>query len=249
MTLSSQSNQQLPLRLHASPTGKISEPRLNGSNRKMVFCLMAGLGLSVLNPANVLSKDPPVIKVDLNGDGAMEKIESKKTSSSDFGDFYQLVVRDAGKKVIWSSPVTDDASQPFAFGSWNIGESLLQAAGDIDGDGAIELVVPAPRSDVSPPRFRIFRWEKQTLVYKFAKNLAGPGKEGGKVGWTESPRDSDFWVEEWMKKGEDGGWEVRMKTHDYKTGKAPQEGTAEIVPKGSSFLLVKWLKGPVVVKE
>lgn len=210
---------------------------------------MAGLSLALLSPVCVLAKDYPVIQVDLNGDGTLEKIEPKKTSANDGNDFYQLVVGDAAKKTIWSSPVTKDPTLQFAFGNWNMGESMPQIAGDIDGDGAVELVVPAARSDVSPPLFRIFRWEKQSFIFKFSKALAGPGKEGGKVSWTATPGKSDFWVEEWIKKGDKGGWVVRMVSHDWESEKAPKEGTAEIMPKDSSFQLVRWLKAPAVVKE
>ncbi len=230
--------------MNASPIAEFGE-----SNRKSRLGLIAGLGLALLSPASVLAKDYPVLKVDLNGDGTPENIEPKKTSTNDAGDFYQLVVGDAAQKTIWSSPQTKDPSHEFAFGNWNMGESMPHIAGDIDGDGAIELVVPAARSDVSPPSFRIFRWEKQSFVYKFSKALAGPGKEGDKVSWTASPGKSDFWVEEWIKRNDQGGWVVRMVSHDWESGEAPKEGTAEITPKDSSFQLVKWLKAPAVVKE
>jgi hypothetical protein len=106
------------------------------------------------------------------------------------------VVSDAAQKIIWFSSVTKDTSHEFAFGNWNMGESMPQITGDIDGDGAIELVVPAARSDVSPPLFRIFRWENKSFVFKFSKVLAGPGKEGDKVSWTARPKRTDLWVEE-----------------------------------------------------
>jgi hypothetical protein len=230
--------------MNTSLTAKLSD-----SKRKNRLRLITGLGLALLSPACLLAKDYPVLKVDLNGDGTLEKIEPKKTSTNDAGDFYQLVVGDTAKKIKWSSPVTKDTNHEFAFGNWNHGESMPQIAGDIDGDGAIELVVPAARSDVSPPSFRIFRWEKQSFVFKFSKALSGPGKEGGKVSWTATPRNTDFWVEEWIKKNDKGGWVVRMVSHDWESDKAPKEGTAELMPKDSSFLLVKWLKAPAVVKE
>ncbi len=40
----------------------------------------------------------------------------------------------------------------------------MQAVGDIDGDGAVELVVQNPQSDVRAPSFRIFRWTHRAFT-------------------------------------------------------------------------------------
>jgi hypothetical protein len=73
---------------------------------------------------------------------------------SEAGTFYQVAVSDAAGHIVWRSPETRDVLHPLAFGSWDIGESFPTALADVDGDGALELIAPAARSDVSPVRSR-----------------------------------------------------------------------------------------------
>ncbi|MEW6279068.1 MAG: hypothetical protein AB1758_10620 [Candidatus Eremiobacterota bacterium] len=127
----------------------------------MIRCLILALLLAL--PA--LAADGDIVQkvpVDLDGDGRKETIALKAYTSTESGNEVeraQLVVLDARGKTIWSAAKKD----PFVFGGeLDLGE--LEAAGDLDGDGRVELIGTYQKGDVSPTRFRLFRWNGQEFV-------------------------------------------------------------------------------------
>jgi len=119
------------------------------------LCAFASLSLQV-SPAAPAKN---LILHDLNGDGEMETISwIKYTSTEDLGDFYQLRVYSSQGDLIWQGPKGTDIQNPLVLGDWDFGSAFPQLAADIDGDGAIELIIPEPQSDVSPTQFRVLRW-------------------------------------------------------------------------------------------
>lgn len=122
------------------------------------FILRPTVCILMLLAAGAWAQPTKKFQVDLNGDGKAEKIELRYSGKGESGDYYHLVVLDAEGNSIWSGPKVMDEDNPLVFGSWHFGVSLPQAVGDMDGDGAVELIAPAPQSDVSPTAFRILRW-------------------------------------------------------------------------------------------
>jgi hypothetical protein len=120
--------------------------------------------------------EPLTLSVDLNGDGLPEQVTRRKLGADDqLGTFYQVVVKDAQGAMLWKSPEVLAVDHPLAFGEWDFGISLPQFAADVDRDGQVELIVPAPQSDVSPTTFRMFRWNGSAFAPWQVKSLTGQG--------------------------------------------------------------------------
>lgn len=190
-----------------------------------------------------IQTEPEVLRADLNGDGVMEQISRRKLGSdTQLGTFYQIVVRNAQSDILWKSPEVLDANHPLAFGEWDFGISLPQLAADVDRDGKVELLVPAPQSDVSPTTFRMLKWTGSVFEPYQAKSLVGKGQKGVVFRWTDSPSTSAFWVDSWLGISAEGGWVVKLTM-------LPSSGSvvsalAVLSTKGDGFELIRWIEPP-----
>ncbi|MBN8420170.1 MAG: hypothetical protein J0L73_14735 [Verrucomicrobia bacterium] len=187
--------------------------------------------------------EPEVLRVDLNGDGVMEQISRRKLGSdTQQGIFYQIVVKNSQAAMLWKSPEVLDASHPLAFGEWDFGVSLPQFAADVDHDGQVELLVPAPQSDVSPTTFRMLKWTGTAFEPHQAKSLVGKGQKGAVFRWTDAPSSSAYWVEKWIGTSAEGSWVVKLVM-------LPNSGSvvtalAVLAVKDDGFELVRWIESP-----
>lgn len=210
--------------------------------RMSLFC--AGV-LTVCNTskAEEVATEPAQLVVDLNGDGRPETITRRRLGSdNEIGTFYQIVVRDSTDTVLWKSPEILDVSHPLAFGEWHFGISMPQFAADIDGDGKVELLVPAPQSDVSPTIFRVLQWTGNAFEPKHSRALTGKGQKGALFNWSESPSPSDYWVQRWLGLSPEGGWLVELAS-------LPDDGevrtaTGVLTAKDQGFELLRWIQPP-----
>jgi len=205
---------------------------------------LAGMGmLCGLCYGDEFPTEPQVLLVDLNGDGVPEQISRRKLGSDNqLGTFYQIVVKNSQAAILWKSPEVLDASHPLAFGEWDFGISLPQLAGDVDRDGQVELLVPAPQSDVSPTTFRMLKWTGAAFEPHQAKSLVGKGQKGAVFRWTDSPSTSAYWVEKWIGTSAEGGWVVKLVM-------LPNSGNvvtalAVLTAKDDGFELVRWIESP-----
>lgn len=189
-------------------------------------------------------EEPVVLSVDLNGDGAPEQISRRKLGADDqLGTFYQILVKDAQGTVLWKSPEVLNVEHPLAFGEWDFGISLPQFAADVDRDGQVELIVPAPQSDVSPTTFRLFRWNGSAFAPLQVKALTGKAQKGAVFRWTDKPSLSSYWVEKWIGVSAEGGWVVKLVTMP--EGGDLMTAVAVLATKGDGFELVRWIESPV----
>lgn len=99
-------------------------------------------------------------------------------------------------EVVWSSPAVDRNDHDLAFGTWYDGNGLPSWLGDIDGDGKLEVLASIPKADMTPTRFRVFRWSgsELTLLRKEALLL----DEGNTFDWSEVDPDDEgqlAWVD------------------------------------------------------
>lgn len=190
-----------------------------------------------------IPSEPVTLAADLNGDGAMEQISRRKLGSdTQLGTFYQIVVKNSQGAILWKSPEVLDVDHPLAFGEWDFGISLPQLAGDVDHDGQVELLVPAPQSDVSPTTFRMLKWTGAAFEPHQSKSLVGKGRQGAAFRWTDSPSTSAYWVEKWIGASAEGGWVVKLVT-------LPESGEmmtaiGVLSAKGDGFELVRWIEPP-----
>jgi hypothetical protein len=180
-----------------------------------------------------------VFVADLGNDGTMEKVLVRKTGSKDGNDFYQLVVQDDTGNEIWAGPKAMDTENPLVFGVWDWGVSLPQALGDIDGDGRVELVAEAPRSDVSPASFRVFSWTGSEFKPVRTLPLLETPAGSGFYPWAQSERYMGCWIDKFEKVG--AGGEVTVGMMEYTEGKPPRTGKAVVTAEKNGYRLKKWV--------
>ncbi|MHC1710998.1 MAG: SH3 domain-containing protein [Solidesulfovibrio sp.] len=95
------------------------------------------------------------IKADLDGDGRLETL--RLTCQAGWGCAnYFLDVYGPDGKLLFRGPRHGDS--PLIFCRCHAGIYFPDIVRDIDGDGRAELLLPQPRSDVSPVPFEMFRW-------------------------------------------------------------------------------------------
>lgn len=118
----------------------------------------------------------------------------------------QLVVADKNGKELWVGPkeVKDPAypQEPFIFGG-DFDRSSLECAGDMDGDGHVELIGTFPKSDVRATRFRIFRWVGGELKHLRSGELVQSESRPRWFLW-EGATGHHTWVESIKTIGADG---------------------------------------------
>jgi len=110
------------------------------------------------NAATLSSSTLEKLSADIDHDGKTETIAWKKFSTTELGDFYQLLVFDDDGSLLWKGPEEADDTDPLVFYALDIGVSLPQVLVDFDRDGDIELLAPMAQSDVSPTYYRKLRW-------------------------------------------------------------------------------------------
>ncbi|MBI4864095.1 MAG: hypothetical protein HY815_28135 [Candidatus Riflebacteria bacterium] len=201
------------------------------------------LGLSLLTPivAQPDRDSPPRFTADLDNDGRQETIELRSCARTDLGDFYQLVVLDADGKTIWSGPTGRDTANPLIFGSWDFGVTLPQVAGDIDGDGFVELVGPAPQSDVSAPSYRVFRWKGLGFKLVRDEHLIEDPPNSGYYPWEKKGAGQGRWISRFLKV--DGGT-VTVAVLEYGSGEPGTSlmGKAVVASVPTGFRLKSWIE-------
>lgn len=206
--------------------------------------LCAGVSWSGLNiVAQETASEPLVLAVDLDGDGRKEVISRRRLGAErEIGEFFQLWVKSADGAVLWKGPEILDPNDPLAFGEWHFGVSLPQLAADVDDDGKIELIAPAPQSDVSPTFFRVLQWTGKGFEPGHLRALTGKGRRGAPFLWTEKPVLSDWWVQQWLGESPEGGWVVELVS--LPEGGELGAAIAVLVTKGDGFELLRWVQPP-----
>lgn len=208
----------------------------------LVLAVLALMSVTRLG-AEEFPEEPVILQADLDGDGKPEQISRRKLGADDqLGTFYQVIVKDAGGSILWRSPEVLNTEHPLAFGEWDFGISMPQFAADVDRDGSVELLAPAPQSDVSPTFFRMLKWTGSAFEAQPSRALTGKPHKGSVYRWTKDPALSSYWVEKWVGTSAEGGWVVKLVT-------MPENGPlmtalAVLVPKGESFELVRWIESP-----
>ena len=171
------------------------------------------------------------LAVDLNGDGRPDTIRLITYKANDV-TLGQLVVEDAGGKLLWKGPRFSDAyaSDPYRFlGEFDRGD--LEFAGDLDGDGRVELVATYQKSDVRPTEFRMFRWNGKRFVFEQRGMLVPQPQKPATFNFSKADPARTYWVDEIRK----AGGHYRLKIMDLRTQKSSTE-TANWV-KGQGFIL------------
>jgi hypothetical protein len=153
---------------------------------------------------------------DLDGDERQEVIALRKFASKEVGDFYQLLVADDDGCILWEGPKVIDSDNDYIFGEWDFGISMPEYAGDIDKDGYVELLAPAPQGDVSPVYFRILKWRDGRFVVQQPKVLMLTDAERSRLEWLNpAPSYTGIWVSDINEKiGDDRARVELMRFYD-----------------------------------
>ncbi len=146
--------------------------------------------------ANVGSDYPPVGQVyqeltgDLDRDGQIKRVALIPFLLDKDKDacFMQLVVSDSNGKVLWRSPRLTDETYRKTWGCYAWGQDALMILQDLDNDGHPELISTCPRSDVSPQKYKVWKWDGDKFIYQFTAALLEVEPESGVFKW-----DTQFW--------------------------------------------------------
>lgn len=170
--------------------------------KPLAFSLLAA-GSLLLTPMHAFAQEEDdlevndVVKsfdVDLDGDGVDESVAEQVCAADDQGHSDRLVVRNADGDVIWQGPALDihkgyKDDQPM-FGAWPFGVSEVSVVADLDEDGKVELLAPAPQSDVRPTTWRLFGWNGKAFTHLVSGYLVE--ETDGEFNWSQKPGKS--WV-------------------------------------------------------
>ncbi len=181
-------------------------------------------------------------RVDLDNNGYLENIDVLIYEIKDEGWYARIMVYDRRKNLIWSSPETTRTVNHLVFGSWDWGASIPEVIGDIDGDSKVEMIVPAPVSDVRPVPFRLYRWNGTAFQYLSQRALVASQKSPGIFNWTATPNYEGRWIGSFEKINSDGTclvkiWEYRSGAEQCKVEKAVVRANKK------GFSVVKVIKG------
>ncbi|MBI3927208.1 MAG: hypothetical protein HY319_16850 [Armatimonadetes bacterium] len=167
--------------------------------------------LFLLLVAPVNAELASALSYDLNGDGKPETIGLRKFQQGGV-TLGQLVVLDHRAKVLWEGPRRSAEPtyppEPCVFlGDFDRG--VPEAVGDFDGDGKVELIGSWQKSDVSPTRFRLLRWNGKAFVHVKNGNLVPAPQRPATFVWTDRPQ-AEVWLDEFVGRSTDGLWKVKI---------------------------------------
>ncbi len=182
---------------------------------------------------------PRAFRVDLDGDGKPEIIRLVLTGKADEGEFFHLKVLGPDMKPLWTGPKEMDSGNKLVFGNWDFGSSLPEVVGDYDGDGAVELLAPAPVSDVSPVGWRLLRWKDGGFVPVRMEPLKEYPENSGNFPWSVTEEMSGTWISHFLSIGPDG-CVARLTNFDGTAGVKAGVALMEATPKG--FRLKRWIE-------
>jgi len=190
-----------------------------------------------LATSGAFSQEPPkkgqnysLSRVDLDGDGAFEKVGLHCVEVTDKGWYSRLTVWGSDGRQRWQSLPAKVGV--WAFGGWDWGISDLQWVGDIEGDGAVEALAAEPVSDVSPVPFRLFRWNGRAFQHVRTAALLPAGPD--RFQWSQKSSGTT-WIGAFKKGGVGVVWSMN-RSGEVQLKEAQLQGTPD------GFRVIKWLK-------
>lgn len=183
------------------------------------------------------------LQADLDRDGQAESISLVAYGVGESSYFGQLVVTRPDGGRLWAGPKPRDPGDAGAFGAWDWGIAGIELAGDLDGDGKVELLGAMPQSDVSPTRFRVWRWDGRGFQRIFTRSLLEAPRNSGRYPWGRAPEDIRGlrWIGSFETSSRDGSCVAQV--YDM-SGSLPKLGTASMAPDRSGFHVLRWIQTP-----
>ncbi len=176
---------------------------------------------------------------DIDGDGKEEIIVWKKFAAVDLGDYYQLLVIDDDESLLWEGPKKKDYENPLVFFSLDFGVSMPELLIDFDYDGYVELLAPAPQSDVSPTYYRKLRWRGTYFEPLLSNALMLSSQGSNQFIWKRTSKSYGTWISALTPYNDNF---VKVNVTDYNKDEGVRTGVALIRFNREGAVVYKWIK-------
>ncbi|MDQ7832564.1 MAG: SH3 domain-containing protein [Desulfovibrionaceae bacterium] len=158
----------------------------------------------------------------------------------------QAALTDASGKVVWQGANQGAGGDPTVFFCRAFGFYWPQAAGDLDGDGLIEILAQDPQSDVSVSSFTLIRFSRDltpSLAFS-GRGLVETPMGSGRFLWTDAdfPTTNVRWIMNVVPAAADGTMTVPVYEYAGLAGSELRTGTARVRLEADGAVLVSWVK-------
>ena len=175
------------------------------------------------------------LMADLDGDGVEEEITLKRFKKVEAGEQFHLAVyrnEDGRRKLIW-----EDTLNKYVFFIGDYGVEDLKMAGDVDGDGLVELVSEGARSDVSAAQIRLLKWQNNQFQKPRKGALIGNAARPTRFSW-RAETEPTVWIDQLLRVESPGVVEVKVVSY---SGTVYKEGVALVQATPNGYDLIKWV--------
>ena len=182
------------------------------------------------------------LAANLDSDKELEKVAWKSFATTDAGIYYQIFVYDDDGSLLWKGPRTRNEESPYLVASLDYGVSFPELLMDIDGDGRMELLIPALQSDVSTTWYHRLKWvDRSFQPMKSAVLEFRFGAHNDRVQWTVHPRQPyTYWASQ-LHKMPNGAIRVQITGYDADDPATPHSGIALIRPAPNGGAVYDWI--------
>jgi len=183
------------------------------------------------------------LRADLDNDGRMEKVVWRRFAKSDLGDYYQLFVYDDNGALLWRGPRTKNEESPYFVASLDYGVSIPELLMDIDDDYRVELMIPAPQSDVSTTWYHRLKWVGRSFEpMPNAVLELHFGTHNDWVQWTTHPHQPyTYWASD-LRKMPNGTIKAQITGYPIDNPTQPVTGVALIRPAPFGGAVYRWIQ-------
>ncbi|KUG29783.1 hypothetical protein ASZ90_000327 [hydrocarbon metagenome] len=158
----------------------------------------------------------------------------------------RAALADASGKILWQGEATGAGGDPTVFFCRDFGFYWPQAAGDLDGDGHIEILAQDPQSDVSVSSFTLIRFSRDLApsVAFSGRGLVETPLGSGRFLWTDPdfPTSNVRWIMNLATVDGDGTMTVPVYEYGGQGGSHLGLGTAKVRLEADGAYLVAWVK-------
>ncbi len=156
----------------------------------------------------------------------------------------QTTLTDAAGKILWRGPTQGAGSDPLVFFCRDFGFYWPQAAGDLDGDGMIEVLARDPQSDVSVSSFTMVRFSNDLVprVLFSGRGLVEAPMGSGRFLWDDPdfPSKNVRWIMDVESAAADGTLTVAVYEYGGGTGMELRTGKARVRLEADGAYLMNW---------
>ncbi|QLA14879.1 SH3 domain-containing protein [Desulfolutivibrio sulfoxidireducens] len=158
----------------------------------------------------------------------------------------QATLTDAAGKILWRGPTQGAGTDPLVFFCRDFGSYWPQAAGDLDGDGMIEVLAQDPQSDVSVSSFTMVRFSHDLVpgLLFSGRGLVEAPMGSGRFLWDDPdfPHQNVRWIMDVTAVAPDGALAVSVYEFGGRTGSELRTGQAKVRLEADGAYLTSWTR-------